>query len=50
MPANTIEVPEVDMLILSAATIRAVEKFFQNPANQREFEEWKKQRNHKKRR
>ena len=47
MPVSTIEIPEVDTLILSAATIRAVERFFQDPANQRDFEEWKKQRTHK---
>ena len=34
-------IPAVDTRVLCATVLDSVEKFYQNPENQRRFEEWK---------
>lgn len=42
---DTSQIPAVEVQILSATVLKSVQAFYENPENQRRFEEWLKQRN-----
>lgn len=42
---DTSQIPAVEVQILSATVLKSAQAFYENPENQRRFEEWLKQRN-----
>lgn len=42
---DTSQIPAVEVQILSATVLKSVQAFYENPENQRRFEEWLNQRN-----
>jgi hypothetical protein len=40
-------IPAVDARVLCATVLDSVEKFYQNPENQRRFEQWKREKEEK---
>ena len=48
MPVEMTEmITETDLRVLWSATVEAAERFYQDPVNQRDFEEWLKTKNKK---
>lgn len=42
---DTSQIPAVEVQILSSTVLKSVEAFYENPENQRRFEEWLNQIN-----
>ncbi len=41
------KIPAVDVRVLCATVLDSVEAFYQNPENQRRFEQWKREKEEK---
>lgn len=42
---DTSQIPAIEVQILSATVLGAVQRFYEDPENMRRFEEWRNQRN-----
>ena len=42
---DTSQIPAVEVMLLSATVLKAVQAFYEDPENQRRFQEWLNERN-----